>query len=536
MAIIKLRNLGSEGVNSDAAPETLSPLAFTRVENVSFYNRTPYKARGYASNMFGVFSFVPYAIMPAQGPTDFTWVIAGLDEVSAYFNGNLIDITRVDGFDAPVPYTGTEFIPWTGAWLNGVTFLNNGTDVPQFVSTIGASSKLADLTDWDSTWRCRCLRGFKNYLFALDVTKSGTRYPTLFKWSHPADPGGIPPSWDETAAAFDAGEFPISMTPGRLIDGLAMKNSFIIYKSDGIVAVRETFDNSIFRFDPISLKFGIPAPNCVTEFQPGLHAFISQTGDLMVNNGQTVNSIATNRVKKRIREIVDSAQLDRSYVVTDVRNSEIMFCFVTGGADWANYAITWNWEENTFGEKYFPPCSAMAEGKYNLVLTEDGVWDDDSQAWDDDETTWDGTTANVISNRILGVSPTNQESYLLAEGYSADGAVMRSLLERRTIPLAGQDLQGNLTLDPKAVKLITRVYPILETVSPLPFKVRVGVQDQASGSITWQGPFDFNPAEDTFVEFFCEGRYISYQISHEGTDPWRLVGFDIDLSLNGEFL
>lgn len=529
MAIIKLRNLGSAGLNSDLAPESLNPLAFTSAKNMSFYNQMPQKAKGYVSGAFGTMPIVPYGILPAQGPTDYTWVVMGLAKVYAYYNGNLVDITRTAS-----DYTASIFIPWTGAWVNGVTLLNNGVNVPQFISTIDGVAKLADLTNWQAGVTCRCLRAFKNFVIALDVTKSGTRYPTLFKWSHPADPGGIPPSWDETDASFLAGEFPLSSTPGRNIDGLMLKNSFIVYKSDGIIAVRETGDNDVFRFDSISTKFGVPAVNCVTEFQPGMHAFISQTGDLMINNGQAVQSIATNRVRKLVQGVVENNQLDRSYCFTDVRNTEVVFCFATEGAEWPNFGITWNWEEGTFGQRSFAPMSAVAAGKYNVVTAAGEPWDSDNATWDSDISSWDGTSANVISNRLVGVGPDTSESYLLGEGYTADGAITESYVQRRTLPVSGQDLQGNLTLDPRTVKLITRVWPIIEVDTDEAFIVRIGVQDRASGAITWQTTNDFRPKRDEWLEYFCEGRYISYHVQNTGTSNWRLVGFDIELKLNGE--
>lgn len=533
MPIIKMRNLGTVGLNTDIAPESLNPLAFTSVRNMSFHDRLPQKARGYKSDSFGSMPIVPYSLLPAQGPSDYTWVVMGLTEVYAFFNGNLIDITRQDDGDN-VPYNASAFLPWTGAWVNGVTFLNNSINTPQFIGEINANDRLQDLTNWPANVTCRCLRAFKNYLIALDVTKDdGQRYPTLFKWSHPADPGGVPPTWDETDASFLAGEFPLSATPGRLIEGVSLKNSFIVYKSDGIIAVRETRDNDIFRFDTISTKFGVPAVNCVTEFKPGMHAFISQTGDLMVNNGQGVQSIATNRVRGLINSLVDSGQLDRSFCFTDIRNTEVVFCFVTENADWPNFGITWNWEENNFGTRSFAPISAVGPGKYNLVTQSGEAWNDDSGIWDEDFDSWDGVTANVISNRILAVSPETSESYLLGEGYTADEATTVSYVERRTLPVSGQDLEGNLTIDPHMVKLVTRVWPIIEVDTDETFQVRIGVQDSASGSITWETFNNFRPKQNAFLEPFTEGRYLSYRIQNSGTSNWKLIGFDIEIVNNG---
>mgnify|MGYP003145980571 CR=1 FL=1 len=534
MARIKLRNLGQVGYITDVPRESLTPQAFTEVENVTFREGVPQKAMGYLGDVFGAMTFTPLGVLAAQGALDYTWIVMSDTKVYAYYNGALIDITRVSG-----DYTGGQYDVWTGVWVNGVSVINNQRDVPQFVGTIDNNAKLADLTNWPVNTRCKVLRNFKNYFFAMYITKDfgqggQTEYPTLIKWSHPADPGNIPPSWDETDPAYLAGEFPLSMTPGELIDGLQLKNAFMLYKSDAVIAMRETGDNDIFRFDPISLKFGIPAPNCVAEVQPGVHVFWNQHGDIMLNNGQTIRSIATGKIKRRLQELLNFGLFSRSFIVTDVRNTEVLFCFPRIDSEYCDYAITWNWEENTFGERELPPSIQAMEGKYDLVLDGSPQWDANDTPWDEETRTWDGVTPNLTANRIISVSPDNQDAYIWSQGYTADGTNMRSMLERRSLPIAGQDSAGNLTLDPSSIKLITRVWPLISASRGGEFEISIGVQDSAVGSTTWQGPFPFNPDVDRYVDVLLEGKYISYRIVSRGEEPWQLDGIDFEIDLNGE--
>src|SRR5574343_261163 len=102
-------------------------------------------------------------------------------------------LTRASG-----DYTMTSNDQWNGFWLNGVWIMNNGVDKPQFWADGNVATKLADLTNWPATWKAKVLRGYKNFALAMDITKSSTRYKSLISWSHPADPGAVPSSWDIT--------------------------------------------------------------------------------------------------------------------------------------------------------------------------------------------------------------------------------------------------------------------------------------------------------------------------------------------------
>src|SRR5258706_476813 len=77
----------------------------------------------------------------------------------------------------------------------------------------------------------KIIRSFGPYLLALNVTKGANIYPHMVKWGHPADPGSVPSSWDETDETKDTGEKDLpDVTAGVIQDGLPLQGNFYVYK------------------------------------------------------------------------------------------------------------------------------------------------------------------------------------------------------------------------------------------------------------------------------------------------------------------
>jgi hypothetical protein len=183
MPQVQIAELGSIGLAPDAIPQDLPPNAWTGGRNVVFRDGTVQRVRGHVqfSNTPAV---TPYYVTPYQTATARFWVHAGIAAVYADDGATLTDITGT----AP---TGTAADRWSGGTLNGVLVMNNGVDVPTFWGG-DTGVNLATLTGWDANWRAACIRPWRNQLVALDVTKSGTRYPHMVKLSASAVPGAIP--------------------------------------------------------------------------------------------------------------------------------------------------------------------------------------------------------------------------------------------------------------------------------------------------------------------------------------------------------
>ena len=525
MAKVPVRDVGQIGLITDRPAHELPPNAWSRIENVVFRNNAAQKAKGSVEGLFGTPTVTPYSIFYAPATDEAIWVYCGLDKVYA-FNGAHNNITRASG-----DYSGGVSDFWNGGWMNGILFLNNGVDVPQVWNTSLIGNPLVDMPGWDETHRAKVIRTFRNFVFALDVSKGSVRYPTLVKWSHPADPGAAPPSWDITDPSYLAGEFPLSETPGEIIDALPMRDALAIYKKDSIFLAQYLGNNNVFGFPCKDRNVGIPAQGCVKEFRTGAHIFLTQDADICVFDGQQVVSITTDRIRNQIHAKIAETNIENSFVAINRRQKEAWICFPTGSATWPNYAIVWNWETGTFGDTSFPECSDIALGAYT-PQTAPQTWDELEESWDDRSGTWDGGAAYNTEGRMVGAFPTLGDIRLMSEGYADGTAPTVSLLERTGLAIVGQAQDGTPRVDPDRVKLVTRLWPLISSQGG-EFVFQVGAQDTFNGPITWDEPMSFNPDTDEYIEPFIEGKYIAIRMTCTGDYPWTFNGYDLEVKTVG---
>ena len=145
-------------------------------------------------------------------------------------------------------YTGDADDLWHGGILGGIPIINNGINIPQVWNPPSVSTRLIDLPNWPSDTVAKVVKPFLNYLIALNITESGTDKPHMYWWSHSADPGTIPNSWDHTDATKDAGRAELTdVNAGILQDGEALGNLFIMYKDSATHALQFVGGTFIWR-------------------------------------------------------------------------------------------------------------------------------------------------------------------------------------------------------------------------------------------------------------------------------------------------
>jgi hypothetical protein len=278
----------------DVAPHELPPEAWTLGQNVRFQDKSAIRMLG-ESQVEGAPTVVPNYLFPSPSVSDSFWVYTDLAKFYATVGGVHTDITNAGG-----DYTGGLDDAWNGGWLNGLMLLNNGIEDPQLWDPISAGQRLVDLTNWPATTQCKVMRVFQEFLMALYVTKSSVEFPTMVKWSHPADPGSVPVTWDESDATKLAGELPIGDTAGFIVDGKRLGPSFMVYKEDAIVRMDRVQTNDVFTKRPISLRTGLMAQECAQEWQRGQHVLLTRDADVVLTDGQVLRPITDRRVRRRL--------------------------------------------------------------------------------------------------------------------------------------------------------------------------------------------------------------------------------------------
>ena len=530
MPRVPVNNVGLLGIVQDMPPHTLPPEAWNNGRNVRFRDNRVQRIDGHRK-VFDPPSVTPYWALGCPTPTDYFWLYASLTKVYGYSAGSHGNITRQTAA-VDVDYAATPELNWNGGLLGGIPIITNGVDAPQFWADISLGTKLADLTNWPASTTAKIIRPFGSFLVALYITKSGAVKPHMVKWSHPADPGTLPSSWDETDPTKDAGENDLSDTiAGVIQDGLGLRNMFIIYKDNSTWGMQFVGGQFVFRFFPILSQSGILSTHCVTLMPDGTRHFVATGDDIITFNGQNPQSILTDRGHKALLNDIDKTNFNRSFVTANARDREMWFCYPETGATWPTKVIVWNYEENTITIRDISNISFIAQGLISETVS-NTTWDSDSEPWDGDMTQWGTQQYAAGVNRMLGCDPVNTKFYQMGDTFQFNGTDYSSFIERTGIALVGQDRQKRPIVDFSSRKLAVRIWPKATGAS---FNVRVGAQETLDAPITWSNAVSFNPGTDQYVDVCVAGRLLAIRFESASGDGWSLYGYDVELERLGVF-
>ena len=370
--IVPIENVGQYGIVTDIPPFQLPPNAWSGCNNVRVRNNGIKKCAGFVE-VFASCPIPPNHIFPVADGTSVYWIALGLNKAYVFKNsgGSWTDITRTAG-----DYTSSEEEGWSSTVIGGVPVMTNFREAPQFWAFASGAyalgTKLAELSNWqNSAYYCKSIKSFKTFLIALNIEKSGTPYTKMVKWSNQAASHAPPSSWDETDATKDAGEYELTDTPGDIIDGLQLGESFMIYKDDAIYIMNYIGTPFMFSFRMLSPTVGILAKNCVSEFSGG-HFFFGKT-NIYLNDGQKVTPLLTDRLRREVFDNLDGDNFKKSFTVADYNRNEMLACYPTGGYSYPNKAVIWNWGTGTLTVRDLPNPTSMGFG-VAFVSTDSDEW------------------------------------------------------------------------------------------------------------------------------------------------------------------
>jgi hypothetical protein len=323
MAFIHVKQVGQFGVNRDLSSSELPLNAWTDCQNIRFLDGSAYQFYGHGE-IFASPSVEPYHVLPVTVAGVRYWLYASAGKIYQVGAPGGV-ITHTDITKSATTYGGQRNA-WTSTVFGGIPILNNGVDAPQMWPLTGLCT---DLTNWPASTTCKVMRSFKNMLVALDVTKTGTRYPYMVKVSHPADPGAVPSTWDITDSTKDALEYDISSGYGYIIDGMELRNSFMIYKTDGVFRMDYTGGAFIVSNQKVLGMSGAMNRNCITEID-GQH-FVLTGFDVVVHDGNQATSVLDKQTRRFLFNSIDSANTGLCFVFKNPYLNEVFVCYPEPG-------------------------------------------------------------------------------------------------------------------------------------------------------------------------------------------------------------
>jgi hypothetical protein len=529
---IPIVDLDAIGIVQDVSPHDLPLNAWSDGRNMRVVDGRTEKISGQDPAFTPTVD--PLWLLPVKTPAHYFWLYLSAAKAYAYESGTSSNITRAVGGD----YSAVGNC-WTGGMLNGVAIANNPFDKPQAWISPLAATHLVDLTNWPATWLAKSVRPFGNFLVALGVSKAGVANPYSVNWSHPADPGAVPISWDETDPAVDTGEVTLADTGGIMVDQLPLKNANIIYKEDCCYAMQYIGGNDIFAFPKLFKNVGLLMPNGVKGFSfRGDKHVVFGPDDIHVHDGSSSDPILSGRMNKWLYNNLDSTNYANSFIVHNPNKKEIWICFPEVGQTYASLALIWNYKDNTTTIRDLPMVSFGEIGQMNDVtgsISADS-WSSDSGTWDSDNSSWGYAAYQPTQSRLVFGKPgASRATYVADLSTTFAGTQFTSYIERVGLTIIGQDRNGKPIEDLETVKLLTEIWPRVEGDAGVTINVYAGTQMARDQAVEWHGPYPFVIGTDLKVNPLVRGKLLGVRFSATTDASWRIHGYDITVQPIGGY-
>lgn len=514
MALSRVEIKNPVGVNKSLNPADLPPNVWSDVNNVSFRDGKAKKAAGYSST-FGTppvnISYLQYNIDNAQ----LYWYEATNTKLYRTDGTTHVDLSR------PVTaYSSNESVGWSGSVTNNVIYFNNPFDKPQALRRSDAT--FIDLPNWPANTFANVFRTYKSYCVALGVTKSGNEFPSLVKWSSPADPGEVPFSWNEADPTNDAGEALVGGTGDAIVDGRKLKDSFIIYKEGSVHSMTYIGGVFVFQFRQLFDDIGLIGKDAVAEFD-GKHFCVGR-GDVYVHDGVQKKSVIEGKMKDYLFSTIRDDASDRTFVVPDYQNSEMWICYCSSDRNdpalkGCNKALVWDWTSNTWSIRDLPNIRYATFGIVDPQLPD--TWDGALGSWDTDSVVWGERNYNPSKLKILMTSIESDKLYVVGNTSVYDGINFTSYLEKTDIHMD----------DDRNIKTAISITPHVSGGGTM--KLYVGSAQVQNGPISWKGPFDYNIGSQYKIDFRLTGRYLAVRFQVDSGANWALNGYTFEIAPTG---
>ncbi|MGL5013663.1 MAG: hypothetical protein ACRC6V_05145 [Bacteroidales bacterium] len=494
-------------------------------------------------------------------------------------------------------YSANPENTWYYTTLSNAIIINNKLDDPQ--GLVPYKDAFSDLPGWGwpnkdkrpkgtegekspRDWKAGRVRSFRNYLVALDMIEGGIDLPQRVRWSNVAYVNELPPDWIEDDEARDGGFNDLTDANGRIVDGIPLRDTFMVYTDQETYEMQYVGGILIFNFKKLFSDSGILAPECAVEFEQ--KHFVISKDDIFVHNGSSKQPVASGRVKQYLIDEISSVNPLATKVFAYTPRKEIWISYVGPGqtshmipnpdykpADpvspenpkeipsdpeiqWqCNRCAVWNWEWDTWtfyeiplsydmGMAAPPDLTTMEWEDFDgdvgpdAPLPEDQVpppedwWD--SPKWEFEQ--WSDLGKDFIK-RIPYIASPDKCLYTIDIGEEQILWNARDKEEKRR-PVIAELVRTHLDMD-EAVEDI-RSHKFLKHISPQirgagNIHVFIGGSETASKEPDWDNWQIFNIEEDTKVDCYSNNRYPAIKFVDMGKGDWSIQGYDINFVVEG---
>lgn len=501
------------GVVLDVPAEETPPENWTGCQNMAFKDGYAYRTGGHKRYASPTQTPPLFAMNVIIGVESF-WIYCGATQVWVTNGVTHWNITPAGGLSTTQPGE------WTGCMINGIPCLNNQHN-PPFYWALNTSVPAVTLPGWPAAARCKALRASKYHLFALNIIDGPNQYPDQLWWSAGAQAGNVPQEWVPTAAN-DAGDVILADTPGHIVDGLGLRDVFMVYKEYAVHILQYVAGQFVWTQRKLFTTIGVQGLNCVVE-AAGFHWVFTGT-DVVRHDGQNLDSVVDEKVKETLVKSIEPSRRGLCQVVERQLGQQVWVCIPEANQQWQTKAYIIDVVAGDIGIRLLPNLAGVFRG----IVADPGTgnaWDTDPDSWDSDPTFWNQQSYSITDDSLLMVDNVNSRLYSVDTSDTADGAMISSYLERLSAPLGAFEVR----------KLVTRLVPRIDGVQGDVIMITMGGQSYFHQPIRWGTPQPFVIGQSISVDDIVEGRLVSVRFEGTTQGSWRLYQYAVRYVEQGEF-
>ena len=508
------------GVVVDLSADAVGQEFWTRASSVVFRDHTE-RSRG-KTEVWGATLFQPQWVLQSEriNTADPLWIyhsplgeIGAVDPSPAHFDVSPVILDPV-----------TQQNPWTGGELNGTPVASHPAITNPLFWDRDTAGQYEPLPGWIPGEKCLAFRPYKFHLIAMGVDRGlGAGFTEEVAWSGQAAPGTVPQEWLPTPSN-EAGSTTLGWTPGAIIDGAVLRDSFYIYKETSCYRLTYVGGAEVMLTELVLPDTGLLTRNCIAELD-NKHIILTDD-DVVVHDGHIVESVADERTRNRIFNTIDPQNFRNSFCVTDDPEKEIWICYPEVGAIHPSIAAVYQARRNVWG---FRELTAMPShiGVGKIIQGDPELsWDSNTETWESNENEWDSSGVQVGAFNLLEAGFDQNRLYQSDDGDTDDGAAVLAVVAKERWDLG----------DPNRVKFLKAVWISARSRQPVTIRVRVAGTFSPQEQPVWSAYQDFETLGDApaKVNVSALGKFLSVEFSSiQAQAPWQIPSFQLEIEVGG---
>lgn len=518
---LELGQLGAGGLIEDIKPFDLPPNIFNDTLNVEF---TGFAIRPMVKEIPAL-----QALPETREPIELIqgWVYGNVIIYLAVCEDS-IWLWYMNDWHNVTPSDFVSSLSWQVFLFNGFVIVNSGDNVPYYLNPFDFLKPMKVIPSWPEALKTRYLFGYSGFLVGLGLTSSDGYFDRqVIFWSDLAELGQLPSNFSFTDPTSRSGFTSLEDAEDFVI-GLALRNTYILYRAYSIYEMRFVGGNAVFAFERRLQNTRLLSAKTVCEFD-GVHFFIADSG-FYIYDGFEKRPIGKGQVSDTFYKNLNRDKISEVVVQHDSGSQLIWIYYPEPELDKANKAYVFNYRQNTFAKREINGANAYGFG----ILPSTGdliAWAHIGETWAEWEANWTITYTDSRVSNILWV--VNNIVYQLP----ASGVSMEGYARRFAMAFAEQDQAGTLTVNRTARKIVTEVWPELASGQ---IGVNFATSEYHPTEYDWEVVEHFDSAIELKMDRAFSGKYIAIEFNNspEGEgDPlyYELTGFALEVSFGGKY-